>query len=611
MNSPRAPGRGHLLVQFVNQPTAGQIAELKRRGVDVLQDVPENGMLVSLDRRVNVDGLAIQFAAAIDPTDKISPLINSGGVSGGGNAGANSGTNEYFLVEFHPDADLASASPVLVELGAQLLQNPNLNPHHVLIRATDSDTLAAIAAQDAVAYIFPASEAVVNGTEAGACVGALTVNGTVAQSIPVYGTWAGPGKAATVGYVFSQMTSQLTPAAAEAAIERAMGEWAKVVQVTWQQGSNPTAPQTVNILFATYAHGDGYPFDGPGGVLAHTFLPAPPNPEPIAGDMHFNDSETWKIGANTDLFSVALHELGHALGLGHTDDPSAVMYPYYQMVTGLSPLDVSTVQTLYAVQTGTPSSGSGTTGSGTTGSGTTGSGTLPVPTPTPAPAPATPSVPLTMTMTAFANSTTAVSLNLGGLVSGGKGTIAVTWATGQGTLGTSGTTGVTSGTAQSGGGGWSITNWPLAMGSNSIAVTATDGVTLVSQSGAITRTQPGTSTATTTTPTPTPAPTPTTPTSTSNTTPPSLTITTPSSTSVSTSAASLVFSGVASDNVGVTSVTWSTNTGGSGAAVSGTGTTTTQWTATVPLLVGSNTVTIRASDAAGNVGWRTAVVTRN
>jgi len=140
----------------------------------------------------------------------------------------------------------------------------------------------------------------------------------------VYGTWAGAGKAATVGYVFSQMTSQLTPSAAEAAIERAMGEWAKVVQVTWQQGTNPTAPQTVNILFATYVHGDGYPFDGPGGVLAHTFFPSPPNPEPIAGDMHFDDSETWKIGATTDLFSVALHELGHALGLGHTDDPSAV-----------------------------------------------------------------------------------------------------------------------------------------------------------------------------------------------------------------------------------------------------------------------------------------------
>jgi hypothetical protein len=30
----------------------------------------------------------------------------------------------------------------------------------------------------------------------------------------------------------------------------------------------------------------------------------------------------------------------------------------------------------------------------------------------------------------------------------------------------------------------------------------------------------------------------------------------------------------------------------------------------VALLVGSNTITIRASDAAGNVGWRSVVFTR-
>jgi hypothetical protein len=52
------------------------------------------------------------------------------------------------------------------------------------------------------------------------------------------------------------------------------------------------------------------PLTGPEGVLAHTFYPAPPNPESIAGDMHFDDDETWRIGVNTDLFSAGVARSG-------------------------------------------------------------------------------------------------------------------------------------------------------------------------------------------------------------------------------------------------------------------------------------------------------------
>jgi hypothetical protein len=62
---------------------------------------------------------------------------------------------------------------------------------------------------------------------------------------------------------------------------------------------------------------------------------------------------------------------------------------------------------------------------------------------------------------------------------------------------------------------------------------------------------------------------------------------------------------MASDNVAVTAVKWTNSTGDAGVA-SGT----TSWSANVPLLVGTNTITVRAYDAAGNSAWRALTVVR-
>lgn len=60
---------------------------------------------------------------------------------------------------------------------------------------------------------------------------------------------------------------------------------------------------------------------------------------------------TWQ-GTVSTLYQVALHELGHALGLNHSTDPTAVMYPTAQTTNpGLSIADIAGMQLLYGAPT--------------------------------------------------------------------------------------------------------------------------------------------------------------------------------------------------------------------------------------------------------------------
>ncbi|CAG5098623.1 Oidioi.mRNA.OKI2018_I69.XSR.g15832.t1.cds [Oikopleura dioica] len=100
------------------------------------------------------------------------------------------------------------------------------------------------------------------------------------------------------------------------------------------------------------AHGDDFDFDGRGHTLAHAFYPGQKG---RSGQVHLDADENWSLYGyhvgETSLLMVTLHEIGHALGLGHSLDPDSVMRPIYKGYSWanlkLGAKDIDGVEKLY------------------------------------------------------------------------------------------------------------------------------------------------------------------------------------------------------------------------------------------------------------------------
>lgn len=177
---------------------------------------------------------------------------------------------------------------------------------------------------------------------------------------------AGLGTGATVTYAFMTGPVQDTqnidggwtntpiadfmPDGAEDEIRRAFDAWAAVANINFVEVTD--GGEAFGVLNANSAdlRIGGHDLNS-ADVAGHAFFPPGPGANGVPGDIHFDTQDTWTInGVGTDVFLIALHEIGHAIGLDHVNVAGQIMQPIVPNQPGLGSGDILGAQYLYGIR---------------------------------------------------------------------------------------------------------------------------------------------------------------------------------------------------------------------------------------------------------------------
>ncbi len=150
-------------------------------------------------------------------------------------------------------------------------------------------------------------------------------------------------------------SNSVTAAADQALFRQAMRSWDDQINLTFKEVADTAVGVDIRVGWAKFGAAAGQI-----GESNYSYSTTPAGADFLPGSLvRVEDPSQRPLSSvsgvalyqntQTSLYQVILHEIGHALGLGHDTDPTALMYPTASAANrDLAASDVSAIHSLYA-----------------------------------------------------------------------------------------------------------------------------------------------------------------------------------------------------------------------------------------------------------------------